>query len=97
MFYLQEENPEASMFFLQLPPIFPLTKRSATADAQEVTEGSTAPGVSQAKQKPCAVDELSGGFMGKMLVYRSGAIKLRLGDTLYNVSIVCRFIHLCFS
>lgn len=76
------------MFFLQLPPTMPSTKRLATADSQEATESSKPPGSVHNKQKPCALDDLPAGLMGKMLVYRSGAIKLKLGDTLYDVSTI---------
>ncbi|KAL5576922.1 hypothetical protein UlMin_018621 [Ulmus minor] len=37
-----------------------------------------------AKQKPCALNELPAGFMGKMLMYESGAITLKIGETLYD-------------
>jgi DNA-directed RNA polymerase III subunit RPC4 len=36
--------------------------------------------------KGCGLEELPDGYMGKMLVYKSGAIKLKLGDALYDVS-----------
>lgn len=29
---------------------------------------------------------MPGGYMGKMLVYKSGAVKLKLGETLFDVS-----------
>lgn len=32
------------------------------------------------------LEDLPAGYMGKMLVYKSGAIKLKLGDILYDVS-----------
>ncbi|XP_052174329.1 uncharacterized protein LOC127789474 [Diospyros lotus] len=34
----------------------------------------------------CSLEDLSGGYMGKMLVYKSGAIKWKLGDVVYDVS-----------
>lgn len=40
----------------------------------------------------CGLEELPDGYMGKMLVYKSGAVKLKLGDILYDVS---RLYH-CF-
>ncbi|XP_059432984.1 uncharacterized protein LOC132166221 [Corylus avellana] len=83
---LMEENQEASMLLLQFPPTIPTVKRSATADGPEVTDSSRPPGVSHTVKKTCALDEIPAGFMGKMLVYKSGAIKLKLGDTLYDVS-----------
>lgn len=82
----QEEIPETSMFFVQLPPTIPSIKQSNIADSKEATESSQPPGSASNKQKSRALGELPEGFMGKMLVYRSGAIKLKLGDTLYDVS-----------
>lgn len=38
------------------------------------------------------LENLPAGYMGKMLVYKSGAIKLKLGDILYDVSNMC-FIY----
>ncbi|KVH94039.1 RNA polymerase III Rpc4, partial [Cynara cardunculus var. scolymus] len=38
--------------------------------------------------KACSLKELPSGFMGKMLVYKSGAVKLKLGDHLYNDVVV---------
>ncbi|KAK3034482.1 hypothetical protein RJ639_032471 [Escallonia herrerae] len=77
---LMEENLEPSMFFLQLPKLMPLMKKTAMEGQQMA--GSLKP----LKDAACGLDELPAGFMGKMLVYRSGAVKLKLGDTLYNVS-----------
>ena len=86
---MQEENQEASMFFLQLPPTMPMIKRSATSDDRGVTDSVRRPGGARTVKKTCALDELPAGFMGKMLVYRSGAIKLKLGESLYDVSSLC--------
>ncbi|CAN1751177.1 hypothetical protein LINPERHAP1_LOCUS4251 [Linum perenne] len=60
-----------------LPTTMPVLKTSSTA-----VKGNTA---SRSKGGGCKLEELPGGYMGKMLVYRSGAVKLKLGDTLYNV------------
>ncbi|XP_055960457.1 uncharacterized protein LOC126670056 isoform X2 [Mercurialis annua] len=73
---LMEENVEPSMLFLQLPPTVPMVKQSATAaDGHNVNGGKT-----------CKLEDSPGGYMGKMLVYKSGAVKLKLGDTLFDVS-----------
>ena len=85
-FGLQEENVEASMLFVQLPPTLPMIKRSATADGPEVKESSRPSGAGHTIEKTCRLDELPAGYMGKVLVYRSGAVKLKLGDILYDVS-----------
>ncbi|PKI38980.1 uncharacterized protein LOC116215905 [Punica granatum] len=78
---LVEENLEPSMFFIQLPPSLPMMKRSASSEGEEITESS------KSSRKGCKLDDLPAGFMGKMLVHRSGAIKLKLGDSLYDVSV----------
>ncbi|KAF5748436.1 DNA-directed RNA polymerase III subunit rpc4 [Tripterygium wilfordii] len=83
---LLEEHLEASTFFLQLPPTLPMLKRSATTDGHGAKDSSGQPGRPRAKAKGSGLDDLTAGFMGKMLVYRSGAVKLKLGDTLYDVS-----------
>ncbi|CAL5401557.1 unnamed protein product [Camellia sinensis] len=83
---LQEENLEASIFFLQLPANMPMVKQSANAEGQEMVNNSEPPKSAGPSQKGCSLDELPGGFMGKMLVYKSGAVKLKLGDIIYDVS-----------
>ncbi|XP_020228652.1 uncharacterized protein LOC109809688 [Cajanus cajan] len=83
---LLEENLKESMFLVNLPPMLPMIKQSATAGGQDVNVKSKPPGSSKDVEKPCKLSELPTGFMGKMLVYRSGAVKLKLSDTLYDVS-----------
>ncbi|CAA3022239.1 DNA-directed RNA polymerase III subunit RPC4 [Olea europaea subsp. europaea] len=80
------ENLEDSMFFVQLPKAMPMTNLCDNAGDRE--QGSSTNPVKGARpsQKPCSMEALPAGFMGKMLVYRSGAVKLKLGDTLYDVS-----------
>ncbi|KAJ4836519.1 hypothetical protein Tsubulata_047271 [Turnera subulata] len=83
---LMEETIEPRMLFLQLPLNLPGIKRSVAADSRSAQESSTASGTAGAAEKPCRLDQLPDGFMGKMLVYKSGAVKLKLGDVLYDVS-----------
>lgn len=79
---LMDENPEPTMIFFQLPSKMPMLKETANPDGNEASR----------KSKPRSghnvynLDELPAGFMGKMLVYKSGAVKLKLGDSLYDVS-----------
>ncbi|XP_016509974.2 uncharacterized protein LOC107827370 [Nicotiana tabacum] len=77
---LMEENLEEKMFFIQLPTAMPMLKQSVK------TEGSEASSSRPSKVKAYSMNELPRGFMGKMLVYKSGAVKLKLGETLYDVS-----------
>ncbi|CAK9144170.1 unnamed protein product [Ilex paraguariensis] len=83
---LMEENVEASMFFLQLPAIMPMTKQSTNTGVREMASSLNPTKGVDTSEKACQLHELPSGFMGKMLVYRSGAIKMKLGDTLYDVS-----------
>lgn len=74
------------MLFLQLPASLPFVKRSASVKGKEMA-GRLKPfkGVGLS-ENGCSLEELPPGFMGKMLVYKSGSIKLKLGDILYDVS-----------
>ncbi|XLU63387.1 hypothetical protein S245_022596, partial [Arachis hypogaea] len=73
-----EENPETSMFLIHLPEALPAIKGSASSGGQVDSESSSKPQGSMKKVKPCKLNELPPGFMGKMLVYKSGAIKLKV-------------------
>ncbi|CAK7355894.1 unnamed protein product [Dovyalis caffra] len=82
---LLEECDNERLFFFQIPEKLPFLKRSASAKGKEKAEIST-PSESKSASRKTSFEELPKGYMGKMLVYRSGAIKLKLGDTLYDVS-----------
>lgn len=59
----------------------------ASAKGKEIVDSSTfSRRHNNITNKACTLQELPAGNMGKMLVYKSGAIKLKLGDILYNVS-----------
>lgn len=66
------------MLWVQLPRSLPFVKQPADA-------GRT--------QTGCGLHELPGGYLGKMMVYKSGKVKLRLGDIPFDVSAV--FFPLC--
>lgn len=75
------------MFLFQLPSL-PLAKRSASTKGNEKADGSTTPPRRKGdSEKGCSLEDLPAGFMGKMLVYKSGAVRMKLGDTLFDVSI----------
>ena len=75
------------MIFIQLPTMMPLPKHSAKIESGETASSSKPLKPTGPSSKACSLKELPSGFMGKMLVYKSGAVKLKLGDHLYNVSI----------
>lgn len=69
----QEESSESNLLCLQIPPSVPIRKSSSSGAV--CTELGN-------------VSELPEGYMGKLIVYRSGAMKMKLGDTLFDVSVV---------
>ncbi|KAK1413831.1 hypothetical protein QVD17_29567 [Tagetes erecta] len=80
---LMKEDSENMLIFIQLPPTLPLPKQSIKTEGG----GSSKPLKDiEPPSKGCNLNELPAGVMGKMLVYKSGAVKLKLGDHLYNVS-----------
>lgn len=82
---LLEECDNERLFFFQVPEKLPFLKRSASAKGKERADMSM-PSESKSAARKTSFEELPKGYMGKMLVYRSGAIKLKLGDALYDVS-----------
>jgi DNA-directed RNA polymerase III subunit RPC4 len=55
-------------------------------DTKERRQGTMPSSVQGTKLK-----DLPGGLMGKILVYASGKVKMKIGDALYNVSIPKKF------
>ncbi|KAJ0969325.1 hypothetical protein J5N97_022202 [Dioscorea zingiberensis] len=93
---LLEMRDEAQMFLFQLPKHLPVPKfpnvdvkgKSVLQEEDNTEVGKM--GLNNIKGgnvlKGCTLKELPAGFMGKLLVYTSGAIKLKLGETLFDVS-----------
>ncbi|XP_068653305.1 uncharacterized protein [Aristolochia californica] len=80
------ETEEEKMLFFQLPSSLPLVKRSASVKGKEIIDSSKTshgPGISN---DGCKLEDLPAGFMGKLLVYKSGIVKMKLGDALFDVS-----------
>ncbi|KMS98899.1 hypothetical protein BVRB_3g067900 isoform B [Beta vulgaris subsp. vulgaris] len=68
-----DTSEETRLMFLQLPNSLPSINRSATAEGEQIEQGYS-------------LNDLPPGYMGKMRVYNSGAVKLKLGETQYDVS-----------
>ncbi|VFQ69535.1 unnamed protein product [Cuscuta campestris] len=65
--------------FFQLPLNWHMLKKP---EGSETTNNPRA----LSKARLCKLDELGEGFLGKMIVYKTGAVKMRLGESLYDVS-----------
>ncbi|PIA42833.1 hypothetical protein AQUCO_02000346v1 [Aquilegia coerulea] len=84
---LMDESAEQRMLFLQLPASLPFEKPAPEdAETTETAKESKLTRPIRRPEKGCSLEELPPGFMGKMLVYKSGAVKLKLGDTLYDIT-----------
>lgn len=70
------------MLFLQFPTNLPLVNRSASSVGSSSTVGKKEHGA----MKGCKLEDLSAGYMGKIMVYKSGKVKMNLGDVLFDVS-----------
>ncbi|XP_072976295.1 uncharacterized protein [Typha angustifolia] len=81
---LMEKREEPQMLFFQFPACLPFAKEPAAAlNTKETTNSNN---TSLTSKKGCKLEELPGGFMGKILVYKSGKVKMKLGDALFDVS-----------
>ncbi|KAK8583730.1 hypothetical protein V6N13_109126 [Hibiscus sabdariffa] len=82
---LLEEAETEKMFFFQLPINLPTPKPSGSRKGKEKAESSVSSERDGALKKGRQLEELPAGRVGKMLVYKSGAVKLKLGETLFDV------------
>ncbi|THU56815.1 hypothetical protein C4D60_Mb11t21170 [Musa balbisiana] len=79
---LMEKREETQMLFFQFPANLPLPKQPAATTNTKDAAGK----IDRASKKGCKLEELQPGFMGKLLVYKSGKVKMKLGDALFDVS-----------
>ncbi|XP_062207732.1 uncharacterized protein LOC133909351 isoform X2 [Phragmites australis] len=76
---LLAQDSKERMFLFQLPKSLPLPRRSSVIErkgkitGKEVKEGSN-------------LQQLPQGYLGKMLVYKSGKIKMKIGDVMFDVN-----------
>ncbi|XP_057249573.1 uncharacterized protein LOC104906636 isoform X2 [Beta vulgaris subsp. vulgaris] len=68
-----DTSEKIRLLLLKLPKSLPSIKRSATAEGEQIQQGYS-------------LKDLPPGHMGKMCVYKSGAVKLKLGETQFDVS-----------
>ncbi|KAL9677031.1 hypothetical protein QQ045_005257 [Rhodiola kirilowii] len=81
---LTVEQEEPTNLFLQMPIIMPVKRQTGTTE--EANDGSKPQRPLHPRQNLCRFNELPAGHMGKMLVYKNGDVKFKLGDVLFNVS-----------
>ncbi|KAG0540495.1 hypothetical protein BDA96_03G414000 [Sorghum bicolor] len=79
---LQQQGSKERMFLFQLPKSLPLPKRTSSTS---IVERQGKPTGKEVKEG-CNLQQLPQGYLGKMLVYKSGKIKMKLGDVMFDVS-----------
>lgn len=90
----QERVDTPQLLFFQLPTTLPLPRQGdRTAETETETDTNVnAKSMGDTRKRRldpihgCGLKELPGGFMGKILVYKSGKVKMTLGDVLFDVS-----------
>ncbi|CAI0380913.1 unnamed protein product [Linum tenue] len=81
---LLEKSDEAKMLLFKFPPKMPYINRSIISAKGKEKVGSSSSSI-QSQCSNC-LSQLPEGYMGKMVVYKSGAVKLKIGDVLYDVA-----------
>ncbi|TVU29936.1 hypothetical protein EJB05_21532, partial [Eragrostis curvula] len=85
---------EPQLLFFQLPRSLPLRRQAdSVAETDTATNVDVNANSEEGNKKRrhhairgCRLRELPGGLMGKMLVYKSGKVKMKLGDAHFDVS-----------
>lgn len=93
VFLRQKHTEEEQVLLFQFPPSLPAMRRLASTKGKEIASHGRKLGRIQAG-KGSAMEDLPVGYMGKLLIYNSGSVKMKLGDTLLDVSalVIC-FLH----
>ncbi|WJX49619.1 hypothetical protein P8452_36030 [Trifolium repens] len=77
---LQDNSEQPKMIIFKLPAVLPRIEQPVSSKGKEKI------GTSKVSKKGTNLLELPSGCIGKMQVYKSGAVKLKIGETLYDVS-----------
>jgi DNA-directed RNA polymerase III subunit RPC4 len=92
------------LLFFQLPSSLPLPKQTQVEEPNKGSEENAEPAdarskVAREQRRPSSlagsgIKDLPGGHMGKILVYKSGKVKMKIGDALFDVSM--KLLHYAF-
>lgn len=85
--YIQDDKDDEEMYFFKFPTYLPMEKPSATSarGKEKVESGSGLMNVDKEKKECCTLADLPAGSIGKLLVYKSGAVKMKMGDVIFKV------------
>ncbi|XP_042451142.1 uncharacterized protein LOC122036036 isoform X1 [Zingiber officinale] len=77
---MQEKSAAKRMFLFQFPPTLPSVKKPA-ADGASRSTGK----LEKQFTNGCKLEDLPEGLIGKIMVHRSGKMKMKLGDSFFDV------------
>lgn len=94
---LMDRSDTPQLLFFQLPSSLPLPNQAQSVEQPNTGSEENAEPASINSMLTCEktrpssltgskVKDLPGGFMGKILVYKSGKVKMKIGDALFDVS-----------
>ncbi|ONK77093.1 uncharacterized protein A4U43_C02F3030 [Asparagus officinalis] len=85
---LTEPSTGPQMFLFQFPAVLPFARppTAATNSEGSNTKPNNASNKSDNSKEGCTVKDLQSGHIGKMMVYSNGKVKMKIGDTLFDVS-----------
>lgn len=93
------EAPQSQLFIMQLPNVLPCVadegedappaapEQPATSAATDQPNSPLPPTAAGGTPKPSLLAQLEEGQIGKILRYRSGRVKLQLGDTHFDLDL----------
>jgi DNA-directed RNA polymerase III subunit RPC4 len=89
---LEDDEEGQKLFLVQMPSVLPISaqavKEHAAGGGPSMSSATTGPSSSSSAEarRGCALKELPSGHIGRLLVYRSGKVKLQMGKVLMDVS-----------
>ncbi|OEL38456.1 hypothetical protein BAE44_0000524 [Dichanthelium oligosanthes] len=92
---LMDWSHDSQLFFVQLPVSLPLPMQPQSVAEPNKGSEERREGLKPSSHRGSKVKELPEGYMGKILVYKSGKVKMKIGDTLFDVSSGsnCKFVQ----
>ncbi|PNT71712.1 hypothetical protein BRADI_2g34200v3 [Brachypodium distachyon] len=103
---LMDRSDTPQLLFFQLPSSLPLPNQAQSVEQPNTGSEENAEPASINSMLTCEktrpssltgskVKDLPGGFMGKILVYKSGKVKMKIGDALFDVGLSWRKLQVC--
>jgi len=92
---LMDRSDESQLLLFQLPCSLPLPMQPQSVTEPNKGSEERREDVRPSSQRGSKLKDLPAGYMGKILVYRSGKVKMKIGDTLFDVSSGsnCKFVQ----